>query len=185
MRTIAIAVALAALPVQAEPVGGVYEVCVQGENGVAGTAEAGAAEDLVSLQVSGVSAVELAAQLGKLSGRTIVFEPQDDATFSVTAKSVPLSELLVALSSHGPIIAGKPYEKTEGLPQTAISAEILEARAEEVARALEVFVATAGYELVATRPDALLSLQVADLSLPELLKGLERTAGIETRRKTN
>lgn len=151
--------------------------CTEGCNGVAG-------DTLVSLDVAGVTAAELGRALSEFSGKAITFGVADPAErFTLEVKSVPLARLLEELAVYGAVVEQKAATATEApkLPEANVTLKLEGIPASELAKMFEGFLGGSGYALEASEPALLVSLEVKNMPLRELLPILASTASVRLR----
>lgn len=141
-----------------------------------------AGEQLVSLDVAGVTAAELSLVLSRLSGRQIAFATADpERLFTLEVKRVPLQEVLSQLAVHGAVVEEKSsaaMKKGDELPEANVTIKLERVTAAEVASLFKTFLGTSGLSLEASEPDRLVTLEVKNMPLRELIPLLASTASI-------
>lgn len=184
MKKIVLVTAVA-LALQVAPVLGFAE----SPAGVVAAAEAersqsskSAGEQLVSLDVAGVTAAELSLVLSRLSGRQIAFATADpEQLFTLEVKSVPLQEVLGQLAAHGAVVEKESSGATargDELPEANVTIKLERVTAAEVASLFKTFLGTSGLSLEASEPGRLVTLEVKNMPLRELIPLLASTASI-------
>lgn len=143
-----------------------------------------AGENLVSLDVAGVTAAELGRLLSDFSGKAITFGVSDpNELFSLEVKSMPLKKLLEELAAYGAVVeraASKPEPPTS-LPEANVTLKLERVTASELAKMFEVFLSGSGFALEPSDPGLLVSLEVKNMPLRDLIPILASTASVRLR----
>lgn len=156
---------------------GTHDGCTEGCSDQAG-------ENLVSLEVAGVTATELGRMLSDFSGKTITFGVSDaNELFSLEVKSMPLDTLLEKLAAYGAVVE-RPALKTapaSEIPEANVTLKLERVAASELAKMFEVFLSGTGFALEASDPGLLVSLEVKDMPLRDLIPILASAASVRLR----
>lgn len=154
------------------------------QNGCAKGCSDKAAGDLVSLEVVGMTAAELGRMLSDFSGTAITFGVADpNELFSLEVKNMPFGKLLEELAAYGAVAersASKTPPATE-IPEANITMKLEGVAASELAKMFEVFLSGTGFALKASDPGLLVSLEVKNMPLRDLIPILASTASVRLR----
>jgi hypothetical protein len=151
--------------------------CAEGCNGGAGKA-------MVSLEVHNVTADELGRALSDFSGKSITLGVADQAErFTLDVKNMPLDLLLDQLAAYGAVVerASATAAPAAKLPEANVSLKLERVPAGELAKMFDGFLDGSGYALEASEPAQLVSLEVKNMPLRELLPLLASAASVRLR----
>lgn len=138
----------------------------------------------VSLEVAGVTAAELGRMLSDFSEKRITLGVSNpNELFSLEVKNMPLEKLLDELAVHGAVVesAASKAERVAGLPDANVTIKLARVTASELVEMFEVLLSGSGFVLEPSDPGLLLSLDVKNMPLRDLIPLLASTASVRLR----
>ena len=139
----------------------------------------------VTLQMKGGNSKHLAAELARITGREVVFQPSvPDDTFSLDIKNAPLWDVLEILSASGQMrIGGEDFAKLKAIRKALVGGEKMAVciRSASVQQVVNEFANLSGLRLRITSGDAeaIVNLSVKEVTLEDVLAKVSEQTGVQ------